>query len=114
MENQIAEEEKINNEIYDYAANLMIQVEKNSSEVIASLIDVKGLDEQSASKVVLDLEQHIKIAKKEAANKDMLYGALWCIGGTIATMADIGFIFWGAIVFGGIQFFKGLVNSVIK
>jgi hypothetical protein len=46
----------------------------------------------------------------ERANKDMLYGALWCIGGIIATISDLGYIFWGAIVFGAIQFFRGLLN----
>jgi hypothetical protein len=50
-------------------------------------------------------------AQHEDARKDMLYGALWCVGGTIATMADIGYIFWGAIIFGAVQFFKGLANS---
>jgi hypothetical protein len=49
--------------------------------------------------------------RKEGANKDMLYGALWCFGGIIATVADFGFIFWGAIVFGAIQFIKGATNS---
>lgn len=70
----------------------------------------QGLDEESASIVVSNLEQQIEDAKKERSNKDMLYGALWCIGGIIATAADTGFIFWGAIVFGGIQFFKGLLR----
>lgn len=45
------------------------------------------------------------------ANKDMLWGAVWCIGGIIGTVADTGYIFWGAIVFGGIQFFVGLSNA---
>jgi len=44
------------------------------------------------------------------ANKNMLYGALWCVGGIIATAADFGYIFWGAIMFGAIQFFRGLPN----
>ena len=44
-------------------------------------------------------------------DKDVLYGALWCAGGIIATVADIGFIFWGAIVFGGYQLIKGLANQ---
>jgi hypothetical protein len=50
-------------------------------------------------------------SNKDSANKDILYGALWCIGGIIGTLAEIGFIFWGAIVFGGIQFLQGLNNS---
>ena len=40
----------------------------------------------------------------------MLHGGLWCIGGIALTVADIGFVFWGAILFGGIQFIKGLTN----
>jgi hypothetical protein len=40
----------------------------------------------------------------------MLYSAFWCLGGTIFTVADIGYIFWGAIVFGGAQFFGGLIG----
>jgi hypothetical protein len=49
--------------------------------------------------------------KREKAKNDMIYGAIWCIGGILLTIADIGFIFWGAILFGGIQFFRGLANS---
>jgi hypothetical protein len=41
----------------------------------------------------------------------MLYGALWCIGGIAGTVANIGFIFWGAIIFGAVQFIKGLSNA---
>jgi hypothetical protein len=44
------------------------------------------------------------------AKKDMIYGALWLIAGLIGTFTNTGFIFWGAIVFGGIQFMKGLFN----
>jgi hypothetical protein len=46
----------------------------------------------------------------------MFFGALWAIGGTIATV--IGYssaggggkyiVFWGAIVFGAVDFFVGL------
>ncbi len=32
--------------------------------------------------------------------KDILYGALWCVGGLALTLATIGFLFWGAIIFG--------------
>ena len=59
-----------------------------------------------------EVEAVVKQNSREQAGKNMLYGALWCIGGTIATLADIGYIFWGAIVFGGIQFFIGLVNRI--
>ena len=52
--------------------------------------------------------------EKEGAKRDMVYGALWCVGGVIATIADFGYIFIGAIVFGGIQFLKGLYNNMVE
>lgn len=104
------ESEKAVNEIYNYAAELMVNHKKGPEQTKGILVE-QGLDEESAAVVVANVEDQIRAAKKERANKDMLYGALWCAGGTIATLADIGFIFWGAIVFGGIQFFKGLANA---
>ena len=97
------------NEIYQYAANLLVR-DKRSNEDVVALLKGRGLDEDSANTVVNNLQMEITKAKKGRAHKDMLYGGLWCVGGTIATMSHIGFIFWGAIVFGGIQFFKGLIN----
>jgi hypothetical protein len=108
MENKNEEQNAVN-QIYEYAANLMINEKKDSHETKIALKE-QGLDEESASIVVSNLENQIEEAKKERANKDMLYGALWCVGGIIATASNIGFIFWGAIVFGGIQFFKGLLR----
>ena len=54
-------------------------------------------------------------ARRQQARKNMLHGALWCIGGIILTYAsldaagpgDIYFIFWGAILFGGVQLLQG-------
>ena len=108
MENE-NEQQMLADQVYEHAANLMIDQKKNRQETQQALIEY-GLDEESASIVVSNLEMQIEEAKKKRANNDMLYGAMWCIGGVIATAADIGFIFWGAIVFGGIQFFKGLLS----
>jgi hypothetical protein len=97
--------------IYDYAANLMIN-EKKSAYETKNLLVKQGLDTESASVVVNTLENQINKAQKERANKDMLYGALWCIGGTVATLANLGYIFWGAIVFGAVQFIRGAYKSI--
>lgn len=65
-------------------------------------------------------EMSVMAAKKQTAKPvdDMLYGGLWCVGGLVATvvsyqMASEGtggtyFVFWGAVIFGGAQFFRGL------
>jgi hypothetical protein len=111
MENQNNEQQEIVNQIYDFAANLMIEKKYSKSETVDALIE-KGLDEESASIVVNNLNKKIKEAKNESANKNMLYGALWCVGGLIATLANFGFIFWGAIVFGAIQFFMGVAKRL--
>lgn len=108
MEDTQNNRQAIVDEMYRYAANLFLGG-KNSYEVKSALIE-RGLDEQNASIVTDTLEQQIVDAKKTKAKKDMLYGALWCVGGTALTMANVGFIFWGAIIFGAIQFIKGVSN----
>ncbi|PZR40523.1 MAG: hypothetical protein DI538_03965 [Azospira oryzae] len=109
MENQTIDQQQVVSEVYNYAANLMVNEGKSSAEAKEALME-RGLSDNAAYTIVSGLEDQISSAKKERARKDMLYGALWCIGGTVATLANIGFIFWGAILFGGIQFFKGLIN----
>lgn len=99
------------NRIYNYAADQMLNQNKNEYEVIQDLTD-KGIDKESATMIVNKLNEQIGEAKKEQAKKNMLYGALWCVGGTVATLAQIGYIFWGAIIFGAIQFIKGLYDHM--
>jgi hypothetical protein len=96
-------------ELYNLAANLIVTEKKNTVQAKSVLVE-RGLSEDAAYTIVRNVEDEIKKAKKDQAKKDILYGALWCVGGTIATVANVGFIFWGAILFGGIQLIKGLVN----
>lgn len=109
MDNTQKDLQETVNQIYAYANNLLVKEKKNSEEIKTILVE-QGIDLESASTVVENLLME-KAQKQENANKDMLYGALWCVGGVIGTMANIGFIFWGAIVFGAIQFIKGVSNS---
>lgn len=52
----------------------------------------------------------------EQAKKNMIYGGLWAVGGTVVTVATMAsasdgghyVVAWGAIIFGAIQFFRGL------
>lgn len=110
MENKELDNQQAVDQIYDYTANLLVKKNKSPSEVKKALME-EGIDEESSSIIVENLENQINKAKKDRANKDMLYGALWCIGGIIMTVADVGFIFWGVIVFGGYQFLKGAMNT---
>jgi len=54
---------------------------------------------------------------KAVGRKNMLVGGLWCAGGTVVTVGTYSmvasgggsyFVAWGAILFGGFQFLKGL------
>jgi hypothetical protein len=98
-------EEEVIEQIYALAANLLFENNRSSKEVKDELVK-NGIDAESSSIIVDNLIS----AKKKIAGKDMFYGALWCIGGTIATIANFGYIFWGAILFGGFQFLKGAYN----
>jgi hypothetical protein len=110
METQTAEQSQaVVNGLYNFAADLMVNQGKSPEQTKTVLME-RGLSDSAAYTIVSNLEDQISDAKKSRAQKDMFYGALWCIGGTVATLANIGFIFWGAILFGGIQFFKGLMN----
>lgn len=44
--------------------------------------------------------------------KHILFGALWVFGGLIATAASERYIFWGAVVFGGIEFLGGIIGWI--
>lgn len=54
--------------------------------------------------------------------RNMLIGACWCIGGIVVTAATYSaaqgdgtyVVAWGAIVFGSIQFLRGVFQSLAK
>jgi hypothetical protein len=86
------------------------------AEVERKLVE-KGLSAELAGTVVDNLVKARAKMNKEAGQKNMLYGALWCIGGTIVTVVSLqsasrgGVIAWGAILFGGIQFIRGVMQT---
>jgi hypothetical protein len=98
--------------IYAYAAELMVKGE-SAGQIEKALIE-KGLDAEAARIVVNNLVEARAKAHREAGQKNMLYGGLWFIGGTVITVgtyqaAEGGA--WGAIIFGAIQFFRGLIQA---
>jgi hypothetical protein len=60
-------------------------------------------------------------AVREAGRSNMLYGALWFIGGLLVTLATFSFaqgsgggtyvVAWGAMIGGAIQFFRGVSQT---
>jgi hypothetical protein len=109
METNEKEVQQVVDKLYSHAANLLVNENKSNYEVVKELVEM-GVDEESANTIVVNLEEQIAKEQKSSAKRDMLYGALWCVGGTVLTLSDTGFIFWGAIVFGGYQFIKGVIN----
>lgn len=115
MSNEPSEEQVIR-AVYERAASL-IKAGKSREQVNADLRS-RGLNEQSAAIIV----DNIFNLRKKAGKKNMLFGALWCIGGILVTAWTYGvaasrssgghyIVAWGAIVFGAIQFFRGLAQS---
>ena len=92
-------------QIYTFAKDLLFKEKQSKEDVINELIN-NGIDAENADIVVSNLLS----AHNERANKDMLYGGLWFVGGIIATSASEQYLFLGAIVFGIIQFFRGLLR----
>jgi hypothetical protein len=94
-------------------------------EVIEKSLIQRGMDAQKAATLVGNLKQSVKQSKtnglKQVGRKNMLYGALWCIGGVVVTAlsyqaaANSGggryVLAWGAILFGGLQFVRGFIQS---
>ena len=112
MENNQNNSFEINNKIPAEDNDLT----KNKNAVEDDLI-INTSNQSSKYNVDTYLEENQIYDQKqqnENANSDILWGAIWCIGGLIGTFANIGYVFWGAIIFGGIQLFRGLINKVQK
>lgn len=111
MENQEPQNsvELTENQAYNLAYDLMINKRMTITGTRNKLKEL-GVDEKLASSLAYKIDGQITEAKKSAARKDILWGAVWCVGGLVLSIANIGYLFWGAILFGGIQLIRGLVN----
>ena len=113
MDNQEPDMQKIAQALYGYAAQRM----KNgaSDAQIVGELKEKGLNEELARTIVSKLRPVHTEARHTAGRKNMIFGALWCVGGLIATLVGMSagggyfIIFWGAIIFGAAQFIRGAV-----
>lgn len=105
-------------DVYAYATQLMVIRNMNTADALHNLMQ-KGIDEEVARTIVNKIDDEIYEAKMKRANKDILYGALWCIGGTLVTAftysaASNGggkyVVTYGAIIFGMVQLVKGIYS----
>ena len=98
-------------QVYDYAADLIVNKGLSYSDAKRSLIN-QGIDPEGAETVVNNIEQQIDEAKHDAAGKDIMWGLIWAGGGLLLTFITGGqYIFWGAVVYGGYRLIKGLANQ---
>lgn len=110
-------QEQMIDAVYQFAANEMA-AGASDQQVIERLME-KGLDAESAQIVVTNLGEARSKAVQSAGTKNMIYGALWCIGGIVVTAVTYNsaqgggkyVVAWGAILFGAIQFIGGLVQA---
>ena len=83
---------------------------------ISTIDDNNTLNEQTENNNVVE-------SNVDNGSKDMIFGALWCIGGIVVTLATYSkavssptgghyFIAWGAVIFGGWQFIKGFFRYI--
>jgi hypothetical protein len=108
-------------EVYQRAAKLAN--EGKSKDKIQTELNAMGLNQETASMVIEKVFRLRKKAHREAGTRNALVGAAFCIGGIAVTaltyqMASGGggtfIVAWGAILFGGIQFIKGLGQLAIN
>jgi hypothetical protein len=114
MSSQETSQEEVVKAIYTFAAEQM----KNgvSAERIQSILEEKGLDRKVAAAVVGNLRRTRYNLNQKAGRRNMIVGGLWCVGGILVTAITYSaasgggtyIITWGAIIFGAIQFFRGL------
>jgi hypothetical protein len=81
----------------------------------------RGVDAKAAKTVAVDMEKARIRAMQEAGRRNIFHGLCWCAGGLALTIftheaaAAAGggpfVLAWGAILFGGIQFLRGLIQS---
>ena len=82
-------------QLYEDASELMINQGKSAAETKEILIS-KGTDEVYAILIVAKVNEHLNPssshrsdADKQQAYKNMAFGALWCVGGIIASSMDM-------------------------
>jgi hypothetical protein len=103
--------------VFAYGANLMASG-SSPAEIEDKLVE-RGLGREPARIVVGKLSEIRSQARAKAGSRNMAIGAAWCIGGVVVTAVTYSaasegggtyIVTWGAIIFGAVQFFRGLAQ----
>ena len=89
--------------------------------VVEEVLRSQGFDAATASSIV-ERADRAKNERRVAGRRHMIVGAIICVLGIVVTAityssAEHGgsyVIWWGAIAFGGLQFFRGLIQATDK
>jgi len=101
--------------LFQFAAGQM-RAGVRSHEVERNLM-ARGLSAEGSHTIVVQLQD----AFRKAAKKNMLVGVAWCVGGIVITAVTYQMaannpgggtylVTWGPVIFGAIQFFRGLAE----
>lgn len=99
-----------------FAAFLLLNDRKSPEQAKQILIE-DGIDVERAHEIVDHLNLYITTATRERSQKDLLYGSLWCLGGTLFSIISYQtgsfgsgwyVLTYGAILLGSLQFIKGV------
>lgn len=110
--------EEVARAIYAFAAQQM-RAGKSNVQVQQEL-EAKGLPPEAARAVIQRLSEVRTRARGNTATRDMVIGGVICLIGIIVTVATYSaassgggtyVVAWGAIIFGGWQFLRGLMNQ---
>jgi hypothetical protein len=91
-------------------ARTLFEAEFQQAYVIDQL-KKKSLPDEEINFIVDQALKKSSGPQNRKAQKDIIVGGIFFGLGIILTAANIGYIFWGAIVFGGIQMFRGIINA---
>jgi len=106
-------------EMLQFVTQQMV-VNKVSSFDTMTMLGERGVDTDTAFAAIEKVENNLKGVDRKAGRKDMLWGAIWFIGGltvTLVTYSDASqgggryTVAYGAIIFGLIQLIRGAYNS---
>lgn len=111
----------------DLNAPVLYELKKNAEMVLLAGVgegtDWVYIQDNKGGRGFIDGKTKLKFHGGQvvrAPSGDLIAGGLWCVGGTVVTVATYSaardggtyFVAWGAILFGGLQFLRGLYNLI--